>query len=135
MATEEYGRRPDLLASLSASNPATTPGRFSGTVTLSVPTPGPAPSEGHRGSGYTTLERSTPPRALDARTAEIELGKHKWVPSTKAAQSTTAFRTHIERLMKRARKPDAFTRMRIIRNALPNAIKEKTDIGDNEEEL
>ena len=75
-------------------------------------------------------------REVDARAAEIELGKYKWELFKKNnSQSVTAFRTHTEGLMKRAQKTDSFTKMRIIRNALPNNIKEKTEIGESEEEL
>ncbi|KAF8436723.1 hypothetical protein BGX38DRAFT_1262386 [Terfezia claveryi] len=56
---------------------------------------------------------------VDARAVEIEL----------------ASRTHMERLMKGAKKTDEFNRMRCIRNALPNNIKTKTEIGESEEEL
>ena len=61
---------------------------------------------------------------VDARAAEIELGRYKWEPFKKNnPQLVTTFRSNIERLMKRAQKIDSFTQMRIIRNALPNNIK------------
>ncbi|KAF8456997.1 hypothetical protein BGX38DRAFT_893005 [Terfezia claveryi] len=76
-------------------------------------------------------------REVDARAAEIELGRYHWDPFKRggSTESVTAFRTHIERLMKRAKKTDEFNRMRCIRNALPTNIKMKTEIRESEEEL
>jgi len=54
---------------------------------------------------------------IDARTAEIELGKFHWEPFKKDGLSVVAFRTAIDRLLKRARKTSQFERIRCIATA------------------
>ncbi|RPB24215.1 hypothetical protein L211DRAFT_879868 [Terfezia boudieri ATCC MYA-4762] len=55
---------------------------------------------------------------VDARTTEVELKKYKWEPFKKGGQLVTGFKTHIERLMKRAQKTGSFERIHYIRNVL-----------------
>lgn len=72
---------------------------------------------------------------VDARTAEIELGKFKWEPFKKDGLSLIAFRTSIERLLKRAQKTSTFEKVRSIRNALPQNIKDRTELTETVEDL
>ena len=72
----------------------------------------------------------------DSRAAEIELGKFKWEPFKKVAGkpplSFISYRSHVERLLRRANKTSAFEKVRCIRNTLPKDFKEKTDMTYNE---
>lgn len=73
---------------------------------------------------------------MDARVAEIELGRYKWEPFKRDnTVNLISFRTSIERLLKRAQKTSVFERIRHIRNSLPAEIKSKTEICDTEDEL
>lgn len=74
---------------------------------------------------------------IDARQAEIELGKFKWDPfkKDKDVLSVVAYRTTVERLLKRTQKTSTFDRIRCIRNTLPDSIKSKTEMFDTEEDL
>ena len=72
---------------------------------------------------------------VDARTAEIELGKFRWEPFKKDGLSVMAFQTTIDQLLRRAQKTSQFDRIRCIRNALPQAFRNQTRIFDSEKKL
>ena len=46
-----------------------------------------------------------------------------------------SFRGHVEQLLKRVGRTDAFLRIRAIRNCLPQKFKEKVDMVESEEEF
>ena len=72
---------------------------------------------------------------VDARTAEIELGKFRWEPFKKDGLSVMAFQTTIDQLLRSAQKTSQFDRIRCIRNALPQAFRDQSRIFNSEKKL
>ena len=63
---------------------------------------------------------------VDARTAEIELGKYRWEHFKKGGLSVMAFQTTIDEWLGRSQKITQFDGIRCIRNALPQVFRDRT---------
>ena len=73
---------------------------------------------------------------MDAREAEVELERSRWKPFDKdTPMNVTVFRSHVERLLKRAGITAAFPRIRAVRNCLPPKFKDRVGMETTEVRL
>ena len=74
---------------------------------------------------------------MDAREAELELGRFRWKPFDRddKGMNVIVFWGHVERLMKRAGLTLSFPRIRAIRNCLPPRFKDRVEMETSETRL
>lgn len=74
---------------------------------------------------------------MDAREAELELGRFRWKPFDRddKGMNVIVFRGHVERLMKRAGLTLSFPRIRTICNCLPPRFKDHVEMETSETRL